>query len=221
MITLCFVSIHRLPSDRARAEQLASALPFGQAEVERLHRIAHTQRFYQSLGGLLALQRLTEARTPSVPLTIGRETNGKPFFLHSSLPPFSIAHAGDWAVAAMGEDADGAIGVDLEWVRTDRNLPRIVRRFFSQEEQARWQASPRHAEDFYRLWTQKEACAKLTGQGIFSHDGNMPTEIPYQRSFRIRYGTQVAYCTVACRAPTERICVMDSKEELQIDEFSN
>lgn len=221
MLSLCFVPLRQLPSDRASAESVIRALPFGQAERERLQRISHPLGFRQSLGGLIALQRLVQQQSFREPPIIGRTPNGKPFFLNDVLPSFSLSHSGEWAVACLGSPSDGSVGIDLEWVRPNRNLIQLSERFFSVSEQLFLRQSQQLAEDFYLLWTKKEAYAKLTGQGIFDGCRDSIAEHIHQKSFRVTDGLQTAFCTVACTSPVELSDPNFPKEDLTIDELPN
>ena len=71
----------------------------------------------------------------------------------------NLSHSGSRAVLAV---SDGAVGIDIEPVR--EYSMKIVRRFFSEREQA--YVSMNGAEGFFRIWTLKEAFMKATGEGI-------------------------------------------------------
>jgi 4'-phosphopantetheinyl transferase len=85
-----------------------------------------------------------------------RAKHGMPLFT-------SLSHSGEWIVAAAARR--GPVGVDVEFLRPNRPLERLSRRFFAPEEHAWLMRSPE--EDwvrlFYRLWTAKEALFKALG----------------------------------------------------------
>lgn len=93
---------------------------------------------------------------------IARTERGKPYFPHHPELHFSLSHSGNLALCAL---ADTPIGADLELVRPRKpGLPRYV---LSDRERAWYEGRGSCWEDFYILWTLKEARVKCTGQGIF------------------------------------------------------
>lgn len=109
---------------------------------------------------LAALLRETKGVDP--PPEIARTEWGKPYFPHRPELHFSLSHSGGLALCAL---ADTPIGADLELVRPRKpGLPRYV---LSDREQAWYEDRGSCWEDFYILWTLKEARVKCTGQGIF------------------------------------------------------
>lgn len=73
---------------------------------------------------------------------------------------FNLAHAGD--LALVGWSRDGEIGVDIERVRPETRWRRIAENYFAPEEIA----SLGSADQFFALWTRKEAYLKARGAGI-------------------------------------------------------
>ncbi len=80
---------------------------------------------------------------------------GEPI-LAGSDKKISISHKGEVLVVAA---ADTDVGVDIEDITVKRDLVRLSR-LFNAEETA---SSP---EEFYRIWTAKEAEAKLRHKGL-------------------------------------------------------
>jgi 4'-phosphopantetheinyl transferase len=90
--------------------------------------------------------------------------HGKPGLADSPLH-FNISHSGALAVIAL---ARVEVGVDVELPRPRRS-DAIARRFYAPGEIERLfaQADPeRRADNFFRLWTCKEAFLKATGEGL-------------------------------------------------------
>lgn len=83
-----------------------------------------------------------------------RTENGKPVFLRN-FGHLSISHSQNIFVLAFSEDEN--IGIDVEVPVGGRDYSRLIGRY-GEEEFSK--------EDFLRLWTAKEACCKLTGEGI-------------------------------------------------------
>lgn len=95
--------------------------------------------------------------------------HGKPALVH---PPagcdlqFNLSHAGALALYAVTRGRP--VGIDVEPVRELDDLGLIAGRFFSAAEAAMLEelAPAERAEEFFRLWTQREACGKARGTGL-------------------------------------------------------
>ena len=96
---------------------------------------------------------------PCPNLTIARAPGGKPYFPAAPWLHCSVSHSGDiWLCAC----SDAPIGVDVQHIRPARTTA-LARRFFHPDETAWLEA---HPDNFFLLWTAKEACVKRTGRGI-------------------------------------------------------
>ena len=94
--------------------------------------------------------------------SIARTEKGKPYFPGCPHLHFSVSHSGGLSLCALGE---ASLGADIERVR-----PRsggLLRYALSDGEYAWFQSRGSRWEDFYTLWTLKEARVKCTGEGIF------------------------------------------------------
>lgn len=89
---------------------------------------------------------------------------GKPFFAKRTDIKYNLSHSGAYVVCAV---ADKEVGIDIEGKREFRDG--IIKRFFSQYEKE-WildsQDTDTKMSRFLRLWTAKEAFAKVTGIGL-------------------------------------------------------
>ena len=90
-------------------------------------------------------------------------------------------------------DAPCAHSVKKKWAwisnlsKKKRSFDVIAKNFFSDGEQQRFRAAKNKNEEFYRIWTRKEALLKMNGDGIefgklknidtFGYDGAEFTEI--------------------------------------------
>ena len=176
------------------------ALPFGEAEHARLLSMGSKKRKTQSLGALLALRSLMG----SPPLPICRTPAGKPYFDAKQAPAFSLAHTDRLAVALLGEAEEGRVGVDAEELRPFSHKERITTRFFTTEEQEiLLQANT--DDTFFKLWTSKEATAKLEGIGLAALLSNQAIEQPYLRHFRIRQNDTVTILCLAAEHPIQSV----------------
>lgn len=197
---ICILPLRTLSFD----EDTVRALPFGEAERERLCSIRNPSRARSSLGALLALQALTEDK----PLPILRSPMGKPYFGATDAPAFSLSHTDTMAVAALADPDEGTIGIDAEDIRPCPHSSRVAARFFTARERERLAQVPTD-ETFLSLWTAKEATAKMSGQGLASAL-SAPSKTAYTRHYRLTAnGTDTVLCiaseqpiaTVAWRCP--------------------
>lgn len=84
--------------------------------------------------------------------------NDKPYFPSRPDVRFSLSHSDNYAVLAMGETE---IGCDIEKVR-DINYKPIANRWFSGGEID----AADSVENYFSVWTKKEAYLKLTADGL-------------------------------------------------------
>lgn len=207
MPSLCLLSLHALSQKPNALARLILSLPFGQAEQARLRSIKNPAALRQGLGGQLALQALLEQGGFPPCTLICRTEQGKPFFSDSRLPDFSISHSSDLAAALLGDRDGGSVGLDLEFVRPELDYKKIARRFFSEAEQASIASAEEPLEVFYRLWTEKEALAKLCGKGLAACLGADAPTSAYTKSLRAVVGDRTAYLSIACDCPIEKLDV--------------
>lgn len=89
---------------------------------------------------------------------------GRPYIKDCPLE-FNLSHSESQAVLALAwdENISNALGVDIEWM--DRRVERAVlaERFFTEKEFHYTLASK---ENFFRIWTRKEAILKSNGVGL-------------------------------------------------------
>lgn len=89
--------------------------------------------------------------------------NGKPYWEHAKDDRhlyFNLSHSGDMAACII---ADAEVGLDIQKICRVREA--VVRRCFLQEEAALLEGTGAD-RTFTRIWSQKEAVAKLTGKGL-------------------------------------------------------
>ena len=93
------------------------------------------------------------------------EQFGKPRVAGDSIC-FNLAHSGDWLL--LGFAMDNEVGVDIERHRPVAHERGIAERCFSPREIASFQAADvrLRQEQFFRLWTRKEAAVKWHGSGL-------------------------------------------------------
>lgn len=128
--------------------------------------LSQTKDAYSLLARALALHGVT-----SLP-PIARGAHGKPYF--PTLPGlhFNLSHSGEFSLCAL---SDHPVGADIEMVRPRQaGLPRYC---MADGEYAAYLASGGSWDEFYRIWTLKEAWAKQSGKGL-GQPRNWPTPPP-------------------------------------------
>lgn len=168
-----------LPADEVHLWRIALDLPSD--DVERGRRLlSHPERekadrFYfprdrnRFIVSRAALKRILGRylRRDPAGLSFQYGSQGKPS-LEPDVPDlrFNLSHSGRLALIAVASRRE--IGVDLEEVRSNLDSEGISKRYFTPRERDRLQSSPsdRRLEDFFALWTGKEACLKGLGRGF-------------------------------------------------------
>ena len=87
------------------------------------------------------------------------EENGKPVADNCFV---SISHSGDMVAVCTSENP---VGIDIEKIDEKRNLEKLSNRVFCGKELETFKNNPT-PEQFYEIWTQKEAYSKIDGQGV-------------------------------------------------------
>ncbi|HSB97449.1 MAG TPA: 4'-phosphopantetheinyl transferase superfamily protein [Spongiibacteraceae bacterium] len=79
---------------------------------------------------------------------------------------FNLSHSGAWVTLALSQI--GPVGIDVESHERKNNLAGIAQRFFSAEENATLVGldNTRWLQQFFAIWTIKEAHAKALGCGL-------------------------------------------------------
>lgn len=79
---------------------------------------------------------------------------------------FNVSHSKDWIIVAISFDAP--IGVDIEYIRQNRELLQIAKSFFTRMEYELLLKLPlaERTIAFYKIWTRKEAYIKALGTGL-------------------------------------------------------
>ncbi len=162
------VSLHwcRLDDDSDMALDRAAALlsPAETARAARFHFDRHRTAFVRARGFLRSrLGAATGADPAGLDFVYG--PRGKPSLPGG--PEFNQSDSGAFAVLALG--GSRPLGVDVERLTHDRDLPGLARRVFTEAERAVLDAAADEATFgrlFFAFWTAKEARMKLTGEGL-------------------------------------------------------
>jgi 4'-phosphopantetheinyl transferase len=115
---------------------------------------------------LLIDNHLTSAEVARA-TSIKHHESGEPFleFPEGTEVPLkiSISHSGSWFACLLSE-AIAPAAIDLEVLNRERNVLALAQQYFFDEEIV-W-VQKYGSVGFYRIWTAKEAIAKLNGQGL-------------------------------------------------------
>lgn len=154
----------------AYAEAQAAGLEF-LGEEERLRRdsfkpAARREQFVAARW--LARQMLVALRGGALAdWQLGAIAHTPPRVLQGPDPSLQVglSHSGEWIACVV---AAFPIGIDLETVTRPRKVAPLAQQACSDEEQAQLAALPpeQQLQDFYRMWTQKEAWLKQRGLGL-------------------------------------------------------
>ena len=134
-------------------------------EIEKLlrfHQQKDRQRFITSHGILRFLLGKYLKISPAK-IQFVTDQNKKPLLNANDNLHFNIAHSGDWILIAV---SGSAIGVDVEKIDNDFSYQEILSLNFSKEEIEFIKNSNQPRNNFYLLWTRKEALMKATAKGI-------------------------------------------------------
>lgn len=194
---------------------------FGKEADLRLEKISSASSLYLSFGGLLALKSLTNKFiSGNADLSVAYGEFGKPFFKSLKLP-FSISHTGSLSVAALENEYESPIGVDIELIDKRRNLKQIAERFFLEYELSSLKEHDYSADEFYKLWTSKEAYVKLCGTSLSSILGKSDTvklcsdKTIFFTHLKIKYDGDEYILTVAATNKTNTE-IFDMSKDLEI-----
>ncbi len=145
------------PIDEARinALKLKLARPELAGEIARANEKSNMEKRAETLAWLYLL-----ANSGAQISEIKRDENGKPF---CDAVQFNASHSDGLCVLAVG---DRPIGVDVERVRPFSAREKFAARYFSESERAEIERAADPAEEFFGIWTKKEAYLKMTGEGL-------------------------------------------------------
>lgn len=118
------------------------------------------------------LGAMLEERGVSPCPAAARLPGGKPYFPARPHLHFNLSHSGDWALCAL---AERPVGCDIELVRPRRkDFPAYV---LDERELGWFRGRGSRWEDFYTLWTLKEARVKCTGEGLRRKPRSIPVPL--------------------------------------------
>lgn len=149
----------------ARLRQLLS--PDEQERAGRFYFPIHRERYIVSRGTLRILLGRYLNRPPET-ITFSYGPQGKPALDSDSgnRLEFNVTHSEQVALFAFIWEKP--VGVDVEYIRSMKDMAQMAQRFFSAEENKIWRSVPPEERDraFFNCWTRKEAYIKALGEGL-------------------------------------------------------
>ena len=135
-----------------------------QLRAERFYFEQHKNRFIVARGILRTILG-NYLNTAPEQLQFSYSDKGKPALANATLE-FNLSHSQDIALYAFTRQ--GKIGIDVEYLRSLQDAEKIAERFFSSQEYNRLSLlnSEEQQQEFFRLWTGKEAYLKAIGEGL-------------------------------------------------------
>lgn len=158
------------------------------------------KKFELSLIGQVMTKKIVsnETLTPKENVLIGKTKLGKPIIKkpNDSNLDISISHSGNYLVVGICDS--GKIGVDIEFLK-DIDF-QIFRNYLSASEEEYINSGKQvtqKLENFYEIWTRKEACLKALGIGL-----QKPLPIMQFYPNHIRPKTEIRYDNQQCYLST-------------------
>jgi 4'-phosphopantetheinyl transferase len=156
--------IHKL--DQAPLAEFAATLHTEEhAEANRFRLDADRRRFIVGRGLLRSILAEKTGKAAGQ-LTFRRDAYGKLVSADAGSLAFNVSHSGNLVAVAVG--AVRALGIDVEEMRHDLDLPALARHIFTPLEMRTLVDAPPalRAEIFFRSWVCKEALVKGLGTGL-------------------------------------------------------
>lgn len=104
-------------------------------------------------------------------IIIAVNANKKPYLPTHPHTYFNISHSVDYALIAI---AKYPVGIDIEYINKEFNYKDILPTVFQQQEIDDIERSSNVFNNFYKLWTRKEAILKAIGKGINDDISKIP-----------------------------------------------
>lgn len=130
-----------------------------QEQCEKISKMKNDSDKKRSLFAHLLIKKAASEQlsVPFSEIIVKKDIHGKPYIYEKENYFFSVSHSGR-AVLFSGDFE--RVGVDIELLRERKSTP--TKRFFTENELSRINSD----EDFFKVWTRKEAYSKLIGKGL-------------------------------------------------------
>lgn len=130
--------------------------------VERYHQNKDKIRFTIGRGMLRFILAAYLNVSPSS-LAFSKSQYNKPILEGPDDLHFNASYAEDLILIGV---ANEPIGVDIEYINRSLNYKELVGEVFTQTEKSLISSSLKGREEFFKLWTRKEALLKAVGRGL-------------------------------------------------------
>lgn len=134
--------------------------------ANRISKYRHMADAYRTLLGELLIRYAVCQKSGCNNNEIIISNKGKPYLIYPTKIFFNISHSGNWAIGAI---ADAPLGIDIEYIKRERNYKEIIYRFYTDIERQYIlsdQNEDVQIERFYQIWTLKESYIKADGRGL-------------------------------------------------------
>lgn len=135
--------------------------------AERFHFENDRRRFIAARATLRLILSRYLSKAPAE-ITFDYNRFGKPALpaQQASNLRFNLSHANELALYAVSNAHE--VGVDIEYIKPNRDTREIIERFFSENEKMEFQHLPEfmRIKAFFSGWTRKEAFIKARGEGL-------------------------------------------------------
>jgi len=150
-------------------ERLLSSLD--ESERERAHRKRTDASRRAFAIAHVRLREIVAAEIGANPMAISfvrqPSTSGKPALAGDAHElSFNLSHTRGLIAVAVARGRE--VGIDVEWLDRPVRASSLARRYFNEPELEELRSAPEsaRARRFLRLWTRREAHAKMTGEGL-------------------------------------------------------
>ncbi len=162
MITVLYTDVTALSDDTFYKKAL---LTLPEERVIKAEKLKVKNAKMLSVGASLMLGECLKRKNLSFgSALLCEDENKKPYIKNFDIH-FSLSHSNSLAICAV---SDKEIGIDAE--KKSFFNPSIIERFFTQNEKDEFSkySDTEKSDAFFRMWTIKEAYAKMTGSGLAS-----------------------------------------------------
>jgi 4'-phosphopantetheinyl transferase len=166
------IHVWRIPVN----DSIAMPAMLSRDEIARAERLKkkHDQRRYLLARSVLRALLSNHAQNPAEQLQFQYGAYGKPYVDPNRCDvQFNVSHSSDLILIALTKSA--SVGVDVERIEPDTDVASLSKRFFTEAEQLQLSgvSQSQQGEEFFKIWTKKEAYLKARGTGFSQHFTNI------------------------------------------------
>lgn len=135
-------------------------------KANRISKYRYMADAYRTLLGELLIRYAVCQKSGCNNNEIIISSKGKPYLIYPAKIFFNISHSGNWVIGAI---ADAPLGIDIEYIKKERDYKEIICRFYTDIERQYIMSDPNEdvqIERFHQIWTLKESYIKADGRGL-------------------------------------------------------